>query len=209
MEAPREHPMKNASPEVDACIERAAPLARPILRRLRRLFHAACPDVQETMKWGAPHCERRGIIGSRAAFQGRGRFGFRRGRELEDPSGIRRGAGRSNLCASKISSASQLPGDAVLRRALRAAAALDAAGPAAARPRPRRPRKEAAEPADLLAALRANRRSEAVFLAFGPSRRREDVEWIVEARKAEIRARRIRTAVEWMAEGKPRHRKHR
>ena len=59
-------------------------------------------------------------------------------------------------------------------------------------------------PADLLAALARNRKAKATFDAFPPSHRREYVEWIVEAKRPETRARRLETAIEWMAAGKAR-----
>ena len=37
-------------PRVDAYIARSATFARPILRQLRALVHAACPAAQETIK---------------------------------------------------------------------------------------------------------------------------------------------------------------
>ena len=39
--------MKNTAPEVDLYISNAAEFARPILRRLRKLFHQASPQIRE------------------------------------------------------------------------------------------------------------------------------------------------------------------
>src|SRR5438552_2812096 len=64
-------------PRIDAYIARAAPFAQPILKHLRTLVHAACPDVSETIKWGFPHFVYAGsIICSTAAFKGHCAFGF-------------------------------------------------------------------------------------------------------------------------------------
>ena len=46
--------MPQTDPRVDAYIDSAAPFAQPILRHLRAQVHQACPDVQETLKWGMP-----------------------------------------------------------------------------------------------------------------------------------------------------------
>ena len=46
------------------------------------------------------------------------------------------------------------------------------------------------------------------FEAFSPSHKREYAEWIADAKRAETRQRRIDTAIEWMAEGKPRNWKY-
>lgn len=36
--------MPNVEPRVDAYIERSAEFAKPILRHIRKLVHAACPE---------------------------------------------------------------------------------------------------------------------------------------------------------------------
>jgi uncharacterized protein YdeI (YjbR/CyaY-like superfamily) len=46
------------------------------------------------------------------------------------------------------------------------------------------------------------------FEAMSPSQRREYAEWIAEAKRDETRERRIRTAIEWIAAGKPRNWKY-
>jgi uncharacterized protein YdhG (YjbR/CyaY superfamily) len=42
-------------PRIDDYIAKAAPAVRPILVRLRKLIHAAAPELEETMKWNTPH----------------------------------------------------------------------------------------------------------------------------------------------------------
>ena len=63
-------------------------------------------------------------------------------------------------------------------------------------------------PDDLAAALAKNKRAAATYAAFSPSGRREYVEWITEAKRAETRVKRVQQAVEWMAEGKSRNWKY-
>jgi uncharacterized protein YdeI (YjbR/CyaY-like superfamily) len=48
----------------------------------------------------------------------------------------------------------------------------------------------------------------ATFEAFSPSHKREYVEWIVEAKQEATRHQRLNTAIEWLAEGKPRNWKY-
>jgi uncharacterized protein YdhG (YjbR/CyaY superfamily) len=38
-------------PRVDEYIARAPAFAKPILVEIRERVHAACPDVEETIKW--------------------------------------------------------------------------------------------------------------------------------------------------------------
>ena len=42
-------------PRVDAYIAESGEFARPILEHLRKLVHAACPEVTEHIKWSSPH----------------------------------------------------------------------------------------------------------------------------------------------------------
>ena len=46
--------MGKRDPRVEAYIAKAPEFAKPILNRIRQEVHAACPDVEEDMKWGAP-----------------------------------------------------------------------------------------------------------------------------------------------------------
>jgi uncharacterized protein YdeI (YjbR/CyaY-like superfamily) len=63
-------------------------------------------------------------------------------------------------------------------------------------------------PADFRAALSRNRKARAAYDAFTSSHQREYLEWITEAKGEETRLRRIQTAVDWIAEGKPRNWKY-
>jgi uncharacterized protein YdeI (YjbR/CyaY-like superfamily) len=66
-----------------------------------------------------------------------------------------------------------------------------------------KPPKAAIEPpAEFVKALNKNKSATKVFESFSTSCRREYLEWIVEAKKPETRGRRIKQAVEWIAEGK-------
>ena len=44
----------SAEPRVDAYVAKAPPFAQPILKHIRERVHAAVPNVDETIKWGAP-----------------------------------------------------------------------------------------------------------------------------------------------------------
>src|ERR687892_455281 len=72
--------MGQKDPRVDAYIENSAAFARPILKHLRKVVHAACPDVEETMKWSVPHFDYRGgMMCSMASFKAHCTFGFWKG----------------------------------------------------------------------------------------------------------------------------------
>ena len=73
---------------IDAYIGKAEPFAQPVLKHLRSLVHEACPGVTETIKWGFPHFEYKGVVGSMAAFKQHAGFGFWKGGLMRDPEGL-------------------------------------------------------------------------------------------------------------------------
>jgi uncharacterized protein YdeI (YjbR/CyaY-like superfamily) len=203
--------MATTDPRVDAYVAKSAPFARPVLLHLRAVVHAAVPDVEETIKWGFPHFMKDGIVCSFAAFKAHCAFSLWKGRKVlgEEASGGAMGQ------FGRIASVADLPPRAELVRIVRQAAALNAPGAKAPRAaaarapaRPRKPRPEAKVPPDLAAALRKDAKARATFEGFPPSARRDYVDWIVEAKAAETRARRLAQAVAWMAEGKRRNWKY-
>ncbi|MEO6067669.1 MAG: DUF1801 domain-containing protein [Gemmatimonadales bacterium] len=64
---------------IDAYIAKSAPFARPILTHLRAVVHEACPEAEETLKWGMPSFTYHGILCGFAAFKAHATFGFWRG----------------------------------------------------------------------------------------------------------------------------------
>jgi uncharacterized protein YdeI (YjbR/CyaY-like superfamily) len=199
--------MDKFSAEVHAYIARAADFARPILEKLRALFHKACPQIEETIKWGFPHFEYKGIVGSMAGFKRYVGFGFWKGKLLKDPHKLFGGVGNTAMNACELTNVADLPPDKVLLEYICEAVALNEQGvkvPASKK----KPKPALKVPDYFLAALRKNKKAQAVFEAFSPSNKREYVEWITEAKQEETRAKRLATAIEWMEEGKPRNWKY-
>jgi uncharacterized protein YdeI (YjbR/CyaY-like superfamily) len=198
--------MGTRDPRIDAYIARSADFARPILTHLRELVHEACPEVEETIKWGFPHfVYRSGILCSMASFKEHCAFGFWKGAQVVD-GGVDGAMGQFG----RISSISDLPSNRILTGYIRKAMQLSEAGvksPTRTKPKAAA-RKAVAVPDDLVRALRKNARARATFEGFSPSNQREYIEWIVEAKREETRQRRLETAIEWLAEGKPRNWKY-
>jgi uncharacterized protein YdeI (YjbR/CyaY-like superfamily) len=197
--------MGKKDPRVDAYIGKAAPFARPILKHLRKVVHAGCPKVEETIKWGMPSFEYKGILCGMAAFKQHAVFGFWKEKVLAKrlPLDVRTekdGMGTYGC----LKSVGDLPPATHLERLVVEAAKINDAGIKATPGRRRTPRPALPVPASFLAAIRKNRKALAAFEAFSPSHRREYVEWVTEAKREETRAQRIATSVAWMAEGKPR-----
>lgn len=191
---------------IDAYIDHAAPFAQPVLRHLRKVVHAASPDIDETMKWGFPHFMREGILCSMAAFKQHCAFGFWKA------SVVPRDAGAPVVKAmgqfGRITSVVDLPPRAVLIGYVREAIRLNEAGERTAKPSAPKHAKAPAMPADFRRTLAGVPAAWAAFAKFSPSQRREYLEWITGAKRDETRARRISTAVEWIAAGKPRRWKY-
>lgn len=68
--------MSQRNPDVDAYVRKAAAFARPIIERLRDMVHAACPEVEECIKWSCPFFVYRGPLCAVAAFNAHCRIGF-------------------------------------------------------------------------------------------------------------------------------------
>src|SRR5919199_6273412 len=199
--------MGTRDPRVDAYIDKSAEFAQPILAHLREVVHAACPEVEETMKWSFPHFMYRGMLCSMASFKQHCTFGFWKGALVLDGNGASAEAAMGSF--GRITRLSDLPPKKTLASYVKKAAALNDAGvKAPSRMAPKGKKKELVVPDDLMAALRKNKKALATFEGFSPSHRREYVEWITEAKSEDTRQRRLEQAVEWMAEGKPQNWKY-
>jgi uncharacterized protein YdeI (YjbR/CyaY-like superfamily) len=192
-------------PRVDAYIARQADFARPILEHIREAVHGACAEAEETLKWSMPSFLYKGkILANMAAFKAHAALGFWRARDVLGETGGERDA--MGQFGRLTSIADLPPRDALAGLVRKAMAAIDS-GPGPARPK-KPPKPALTAPDDLRAALDAAPKAAATFDAFPPSCRRDYVEWIVEAKRPETRAKRVAQAVEWMGEGKKRHWKY-
>jgi uncharacterized protein YdeI (YjbR/CyaY-like superfamily) len=194
--------MGKKDPRVDDYIVRAAPFARPILKRLRKIVHTGCPAVEETIKWNSPFFERKGIICFMAAFKEHCAFGFWKGSLI---FGAKHKGAMGHF--GRITSISDLPNAKTLTGYVRKAAELNEAGVRKSRPRPRAKQKVAV-PADLKAALQKNAKARKTFENFSYSHKKEYVDWIKDAKRDETRARRLQTTIQWLAQGKPQNWKY-
>ncbi|MFN3702779.1 YdeI/OmpD-associated family protein [Thermomonas sp.] len=191
-------------PRIDAYIERAAPFARPILAHIRALVHEGCPDVEETIKWGRPtFVHAGGILCGMAAFKQHASFGFWKHALVVGDAQPQTSMGS----CGKLASLDDLPPRKTLLAHLHKAMQRNEKG-VTSLARKAAPKPPPPTPEDLAAALDRNARAKATFDAFPPSCRREYVAWIIEAKRADTRARRLAQAVAWMAEGKRRNWKY-
>ena len=191
---------------IDAYIAKSADFAKPILRHIRKLVHAADPEVEETLKWRFPHFMHKGILCGMAAFTRHCTFGFWKGALIFGKNG-----GKSDEAMGqfgRITAISDLPKDAVMIGYIKEAARLNEAG-AKLPSRPRtKTKKELVVPDYFLAALKKRKKALIAFEGFSNSHKKEYVDWISEAKREDKRQRRLATAVVWLAEGKSRHWKY-
>jgi uncharacterized protein YdeI (YjbR/CyaY-like superfamily) len=200
--------MGKKSPEFDAYISDAPPFARPILTRLRALFHRACPQIEEKLKWGHPSFEYKGIVGGVAAFKEHAVWGLWKSALLKDPHGAMTAAGDSAMSRDRLTDVSQLPPDHVILNLIEQAVDLNERGVKLPKAKPTKKRPPPKVPPDFAAALKKNSKAAVAFKEFSPSHQREYIEWITEAKQDATRQKRLAQAIEWIAQGKPRNWKY-
>ena len=198
--------MATKDPRIDAYIAKSAEFAKPILKHLRKVVHAGCPGVQETLKWSMPHFDYKGVMCGMAAFKEHCSFGFWKADLIldRDKQAEKKGMGSFGC----IKSLKDLPAEKTLIGYVKKAAALNEAGikaPGRTQPKKREP---LATPDYLTAALKKNAKAKKTFDAFSPSHRREYVEWLTEAKREETRKERLAKTMTWLSEGKPRNWKY-
>ena len=196
--------MPKSDPRIDAYIAKAAPFAKPILKRLRKLVHAADPKIEETIKWGMPFFECDGIVCHMAAFKAHCAFGLWRGGPTAKTEKTDEAMGQFG----RIATLADLPPDAAIVKLVRATVERNRSG-APAPAKPKASRAAIAMTPEFRAALGRSKAAKATFEGFPPSHQREYLEWITEAKTEATRDKRIATAIEWLAEGKSRMWKYR
>ncbi len=202
--------MPKTDQRIDAYIKNSAAFAHPILIHLRKLIHKACPEVEETLKWGMPHFQNEGaIICSMAAFKEHCAFGFWKASIMKDPDKILHLADKHSMGhLDRISDIKDLPKDSVLISYIRQAAKLNKEKiKLPAKEKPLQPRK-AALPKIFSEALLKNNKAKQHFDGFSDSKKYEYIEWITEAKTDATRDARIKTSIEWLMEGKSRNWKY-
>lgn len=198
--------MATKDPRVDAYIAKSADFAKPILKHLRKVVHAGCPEVTETIKWSMPHFDYKGMMCGMAAFKEHCSFGFwKESLVFGDKTTAEKTGMGSFGC---IKSIKDLPNEKALIGYVKKAAALNDAGikvPGRTQPKKREP---IPMPDDFGAALKKNAKARKNFDAFAPSKRREYLEWITEAKREETRKQRLAKSIQSLSEGKPLHWKY-
>jgi uncharacterized protein YdeI (YjbR/CyaY-like superfamily) len=195
---------------IDAYISRSAEFAQPILNHLREVVHKACPNVEETIKWGFPHFDYAGsILCSMAAFKQHCTFGFWLGSIMPDPNKILLAVGEKTSMGhfGPLKQLEDLPPEKILVKYIKEAMSLTDKGIKIKKEKPAEV-KDIKIPDYFSDALKKNAKAFEAYQKFSPSAKKEYLEWITEAKTIATRDKRIATALEWLEEGKPRHWKY-
>ena len=190
--------MASRDRRIDDFIAEAPAFAKPILRELRKRVHANAPGVTETIRWGMPYFRYKdSLLCGMAAFKAHCAFGFWHPM-MRTADKSPEGMGQFG----RLESMADLPSAAEFARFVRKAMQLVDEGVKAPKRAPPPKDRAVMVPADLAALLAKNARARAAFEGFSYSKRKEYVDWIVGAKREETRAKRLKTAIAQLAEGK-------
>ena len=196
--------MNTRDKRIDAYIAKSADFAKPILIHLRAVVHAACPDVEETLKWGSPAYMHHGILCITAAFKAHCALVLWRAPLIV--GAVKSHDARGHF--GKLTSVKDLPSKKILIGLLEQAVKLNEAGTTKSQRTKGKTKKALPTPADLATGLKKSAKAKAEWAAFSPSARREYIEWVTEAKRPNTRAQRLKTTLQWVKEGKQRNWKY-
>lgn len=163
--------------QVDDYIAKAQDFAKPILVHLRDIIHAACPEVEEKIKWGCPHFGYKGPFCHMAAFKQHCAFGFWKAALMTAGKDFKANQEHAMGSLGQIKSLKDLPADKMLKTWLKEAMQLNDANIKVAKAKPTE-KKDVVVPDYFTKALSKNKAAQKVFKDFSPSCKREYVEWI-------------------------------
>jgi uncharacterized protein YdeI (YjbR/CyaY-like superfamily) len=201
--------MGKKDPRVDTYIIKSQEFARPILEYIRKIVHKACPDVEETIKWGFPHFDYKGMMCSMASFKQHCAFNFWEAAIMKDPEKIL-DLKRENAMGhfGKITSNDNLPKSKIFIQYIKEAAKLnddEIKLPAKAK---FKENNELVIPDYFTNKLKKNINAYISFNGLSYSHKKEYLEWISEVKTEGTRDKKIQTTIEWLAKGKSRNWKY-
>lgn len=194
--------------KVDEYISQSQDFAKPILNHLRKLVHIACPQVEETIKWGHPHFQYKGLLCNMAAFNKHCAFGFWKAALMKNVDILKDNNSESMGHSGKLKSLSDLPKDRIIISRIEEAASLNEQGIQLTDKKHSSKKPEIQMPILLKNELQKNKKASETFLNFSLYHRKEYIEWIEEATTNDTKLQRVTTTVKWLTEGKTRNWKY-
>ncbi|MCX7875159.1 MAG: YdeI/OmpD-associated family protein [Melioribacteraceae bacterium] len=200
--------MSNKDPRIDKFIANANDFAKPILEHFRELVHKTHPEISETLKWGMPAFEYKGTICMMAAFKNHCAIIFPKAELMKDKSLIENAKSEEAMGhLRKITSLKDLPSDKKLKSYIKESIRLNETG-IKVPSKKKVEKKEIVIPDYFIKELKKNKKAFQIFNDFSFSHQKEYIDWITDAKKEETRNKRIKTAIEWISEGKSRNWKY-
>ena len=193
---------------IDDYIAKAPEYAKPILVHLRKHVHAACADVEETIKWGMPAWDYKGLMCSMAAFKAHCTFNFWKASLMEDSGELAKNQNSAMGHLGRITSLKDLPADKKMIALIKEAMQLNEKGIKVVSKEKITKTIEIATPDYFIKELKKNKKAFEIFEAFAPSHRKEYNGWIMEAKTEITRNKRMAQAIEWIENGKGRNWKY-
>lgn len=200
--------MANLDKRIDVYIANSADFARPILKHLRHLVHVACPNVQETIRWGFPHFDHEGIMCSMASFKNHCAFGFWKSSIMKDAEVLKYNNQKAMGNAGKIQSLPDLLSDKIIISQIREAMKLNEDGIKLPERKNEDKKPVLITPDSLKRELVKNRKASNTYKNLSFAHKHEYIEWIEESKSEATKQKRILTTVEWLMEGKTRNWKY-
>lgn len=194
--------MGNKDKRIDDYISKSTDFAKPILSHLRNLVHEACPNVQETIKWGMPFFDHKGPLCNLASFKQHCAFGFWKAVLMKDSKEM---VGKNEYAMGhlgKITGLKDLPPNKKIISWIKEAVKLNDDDVKLPERKRSDLKKEIEIPAAFQNALNKNKIAATTFRNFSPSHKYEYLEWITGAKTEETRDKRIAKAIEQLSEEK-------
>ena len=119
--------MGDRDERVDDYISKSQDFAQPILAQFRELMHKASSEIEETIKWGSPSFQYKGLVTVMASFKSHVRISFWKGKLLQD-GGLFEISDNADMGAFKVSDVSELPAKTKLLKLIKAAIKLNEDG---------------------------------------------------------------------------------
>jgi hypothetical protein len=133
----RSVPLESASAFIDAKINELGDWRGKMLAKMRRIIHAADPEIVEEWKWmGTPVFSHGGIVCTGETYKNVVKMTFAKGAALEDPSGLFNSSLDGNARRAIDIHEGDKVDEAALKDLIRAAVALNLKGKS--KPKPRR-----------------------------------------------------------------------
>jgi len=141
MKKPDSTASQAASQGIDQRIAELGDWRGTMLARVRKIIHAADPDVVEELKWmGTPVWSHDGILCTGETYKSVVKMTFAKGAALEDPSGLFNSSLEGNVRRAIDLHEGDKVNEPALKKLIRAAVALNLAGKS--KPKPGRARSK-------------------------------------------------------------------